>query len=326
LRGFFIWNFGGIGMGIVDAHCDVICKMLTDEDADFAQGRKVDASLPRLSDGGVALQFFAIYVPDELRPHAFAHILRSAAIFSERILSRPEMVPVRRKADLARVIPGRQIGALLTLEGVDAVPADEPWAIRILHELGIRSVGITWNHANWAADGAGEPRGGGLTRAGRRLVAELNRLGMLVDVSHLSERGFWDVAGFTERPFIASHSNVQSLCSHPRNLNNAQIDHIIATRGMIGLTFVPYFLVPEGRQAAAADLLRHLDAICARGGAGCVGFGSDFDGFDTPLPGLEHPGKYGTLRELLLKRYTAADTEAFLGGNWLNFLARELPD
>jgi len=311
--------------GVVDAHCDVLLKLLAGEGADFAKGTGVTASLDRLAGGGVMLQFFAIYIPVSMRPFSFEQALRSAALFGERVLSRREIVPVRRKADLRALAPGRRIGALLALEGVDAVPA-EPWAFRLLFELGVRSVGLTWNNANWAADGAMEPRGGGLTRAGRQLVAELDRLGILVDVSHLSERAFWDAAACAARPLIASHSNVHDRCPHPRNLKTAQIDHLIAAGGMIGLTFVPDFLAPGGRAATADSVLRHLEFICERGGASCVGFGSDFDGFDTPLPGLEHPGKYGTLREMLLKRYSAAQTAAFLGGNWLRFLARWLPE
>lgn len=309
--------------GIVDAHCDVLCKLLTDGAADFAGGSRITASLDRLKAGGVMLQFFAIYIPETMRPFSFEHVLRSVVLHEERVLSQPAIVPVRRRADLGGLAPGRRIGALLALEGVDAVPC-EPWAFRLLFDLGVRAVGLTWNNANWAADGALEPRGGGLTRAGRRLVAELGRLGMLIDVSHLSERGFWDAAECAARPLIASHSNVCDACPHPRNLKTAQIDHIIATGGMIGLTFVPSFLAPGGRASADA-LLRHLEAVCARGGSRNVGFGSDFDGFDTPLAGLEHPGKYGTLRELLLKRYSAEETDGFLGGNWLRFLARELP-
>lgn len=313
-------------MGVVDAHCDAISKMLQDERADFASGRGVTASLARLAEGGVRLQFFAVYLPETLRPHRFEQVLRSIALYGERVLARPEMAAVRRRKDLAGLVPGRRIGALLSLEGVDAVPG-EPWAIRLLFSLGVRAIGITWNNANWAADGAGETRGGGLTRAGRRLVAECNALGIVVDVSHLSERAFWDVAECAARPFIASHSNAYDLCPHPRNLKNEQIDRLIAAGGMIGLAFVPFFLVPPAeRPARAADVLRHLEFVCARGGHRAVGIGSDFDGFDTPVPGLEHPGKFGTLRDLILKRFPPDVTDGVLGGNWLRFLARELPE
>lgn len=313
-------------MGFVDAHCDVISKLMTSGRADFVAGTDVTASLPRLRAGGAKLQFFAIFLSDPTGPDDFAKVLRAIAHYERQVLAQPEMMPVRHRSDLAGLVPGRTIGAMLTLEGVDAVPAD-PAAIQLLYERGVRAVGITWNHANWAADGAGVPDGGGLTEAGYKLVSRCNELGMIIDVSHLSLRGFWDVAATARRPFIASHSNVHALCPHPRNLLNDQIDHLIASGGMLGLTFVPWFLVPSGeRPARAADLLRHLEAVCERGGRFAVGFGSDFDGFDTPLPDLEHPGKYGTLRELLLKRYSAEETEDFLAGNWLRFLTRELPE
>lgn len=312
-------------MGFVDAHCDVISKLATSEEADFAAGRGLDTSLPRLLEGGARLQFFAIFLANPAGPDAFSRVLAAIGRYEEQVLSRPEMKAVRRRTDLDALQPGRRIGAMLTLEGVDAVPPD-PDAFRLLHARGVRAVGITWNHANWAADGAGVPGAGGLTPLGRQLVDVCRELGILLDVSHLSERGFWDLASVAERPLIASHSNVHALCPHPRNLRKEQIRHLVATGGMIGLTFVPWFLVPPGERAARADdLLRHLEAVCELGGRHHVGFGSDFDGFDTPLPGLKHPGKYGTLRELLLKRYTAEETADFLEGNWLRFLARELP-
>lgn len=313
-------------MGFVDAHCDVISKLMADEQADFATGRGVTASLPKLREGGARLQFFAVFLADPTGPRAFERVLQAIDRYNEQVLSLPEMVAVRHRSDLQALEPGRAIGALLTLEGVDALPAD-PGTIRLLYERGVRAVGMTWNHANWAADGAGVPDAGGLTALGRELVAVCHELGMILDVSHLSERGFWDVAAMANKPFIASHSNVHALCSHPRNLRDDQIDHMVASGGMIGLTFVPWFLVPAGeRPARAADLLRHLEAVCERGGRFSVGFGGDFDGFDTPLPGLEHPGKYTTLREMLLKRYSQEETADFLSGNWLRFLWRELPN
>src|SRR5690606_34269437 len=124
-----------------------------------------------------------------------------------------------------------------------------------------------------------EPRGGGLTARGRELVAECNRLGIALDVSHLSERGFWELMERTQDAPIASHSNAKALCSHPRNLTDEQIHAIIKTGGRIGITFVPYFL-RAGGGAAIDDVLRHLEHICSLGGAGHVAFGSDFDGID----------------------------------------------
>ena len=312
-------------MAYIDGHCDVLSKLLNHPEADFYDSQLLQSSLPRMQESGAMLQFFAIYVSERFAPFTFSPILKSIDLFYTHIVSQPPMFVIRTAADVDNIVPRKRIGALLSLEGVDAVPADLSY-IRLLYQLGVRAIGLTWNHANWAGDGATEPRKGRLTRAGIALVKECERLGILVDVSHLSERGFWDVAQHAKRAFFASHSNVYDLCPHPRNLTEAQIHTIIKRDGMIGLTFVPDFVrQTKERKVKASELLTHIDYICARGGSFHIGFGSDFDGVDEPLQGLEHAGKYGSFHNLLLKHYSAQETDRFLYGNWRRFLQSYLP-
>ncbi len=193
-----------------------------------------------------------------------------------------------------------------------------------LHRLGIRAAGLTWNHANWAADGAMEPRGGGLTIKGRRFVEECENLDILLDVSHLSERAFWEVAELSQRPVIASHSNARAICDHPSNLTDAQIEKLIAKQGLIGVTFVPWF-VSNAEVVVIDDLLRHIEHICELGGESHIMLGSDFDGIDRYIEGLTHPGELISLQEALLKRYSERQTEQFMSGNALRFLRKSLP-
>ncbi len=310
-------------MAVIDAHCDVLSKLLLHPGADPYDDQSITATLSRQIQGDVLLQGYAIYIDDAASPSAFADILRSIDLFYEKIVKQPYIVQVKGKADLLRLRPREQIGVMLTLEGVDALPNDSCY-VRLLHRLGVRAIGLTWNHANWAADGAAEPRGGGLTQAGRRLVHDCEQLGILVDVSHLSDRGFWDVAGLKRSGVFASHSNVSDLCPHPRNLSLEQIDHLIATEGMIGLTFVPYF-ISHNDNVSIRDLLMHIEYICERGGAACIGFGSDFDGTPRTVAGIEHSGLFNHFREELSRHYRESDVENWMYKNWFSFLNKHLP-
>ena len=140
-----------------------------------------------------------------------------------------------------------------------------------------QSIGLTHNISSWAADGNAETdSGGGLTSFGVRLVEEMNTLGILVDVSHISEPGFWDVMKVSQRPVIASHSNCRAVCDHPRNLSAGQIQALAENGGAMGVTFVPSFV--SDTSPSIDDLFLHIDHAIQLGGPDHVGIGSDFDG------------------------------------------------
>ncbi|MNI03670.1 Membrane dipeptidase [compost metagenome] len=170
-----------------------------------------------------------------------------------------------------------------------------------------------------------EPRQGGFTQKGKEMIAEMNKLGMIVDVSHLSVKGFWELVDMSEKPFVASHSNVREVCSHPRNLSMDQIKVIIERQGRLGITFVPSF-VKQQSVAQIHHLLHHIEAICSLGGEHVVGFGSDFDGIEHWIVGLEHAGHYDHLVNELCKRYSEDQVKRFLYVNWRNFLVKNLPN
>jgi len=313
--------------GPVDFHCDALCKLLTEKDAVYAGGDAnqtiLDVTRERLSEAGAGLQVFAIYIPEEMNGD-LKPVLRSVDLFYRHIAAAPGTVFVRNRGDLARAASSGRLGAMLSLEGVDGLQGDLGM-LHILYYLGVRAVGITWNHANWAADGVLEPRQGGLTRQGKALVRECVGLGLLLDVSHLAEKGFWEVADMTVKPIVASHANAMSVCSHPRNLTDDQIRAIIAQDGRIGITFVPWFLRSDG-PARIDDVIRHVEHVCSLGGERQVMFGSDYDGIDTHVEGLRSPADAARLREALLKRYSEAQTDGFLRGNAWRFLSTHLPD
>ncbi|GIP33149.1 dipeptidase [Paenibacillus sp. J2TS4] len=311
-------------MKIIDTHCDLLYQMFRNPKVQFEQGDgEADVSYSRLKKAGVVLQWFAIYLPDDPRYYSFEHVLACIDLFRTRIAACPQVHVVRNREDLSTSLAEGKLGVMLTLEGVEGLAANISH-LRTAYDLGVRSIGITWNHANWAADGVGEPRLGGFTLRGKAFVQECDRLGIVLDVSHLSEKGFWELCELSPRPFIASHSNAYQICAHRRNLKDDQIRAIIQKKGRIGITFVPAFVRPEEPQIK--DLLLHIDHICSLGGEERIGFGSDFDGMDDKIPGLEHPAHYSRLADELHKRYTNEQAERFLFGNWNSYLLQNLPE
>ncbi len=309
---------------IIDNHCDVLSKMLIHPQIDFFDHTRLDVTLPRLREANVMMQSFAIYLPERLEQAGFGHVLRCVELFHEKILVHPEMIFVRSVEDLEKVVKGDRIGALLSLEGADGLNGNFTY-LKTLFYLGVRSLGITWNYANWAADGVLEPRQGGLTLKGKKLVQECNKLGILIDVSHSTEKGFWELAELSQSPLMASHSNAYPVCANARNLRKEQIECLIETNGRMGLTFVPQF-VTNSSTAAISQLMGHIDYVCALGGVNHIGLGSDFDGIDHWITGLEHTGKYQQRINELCKHFKDTEIEGFLHRNWYEYYAKNLPD
>ncbi|MFC0215666.1 dipeptidase [Paenibacillus chartarius] len=310
---------------IIDGHCDVLDKLVHHSHLDFyVENDELDSGYARLRRGGVKVQLMAIYIPERSIRPSMRDVLQYVDTFRRKVLKAGVTEQVSTKAELKAVLAGDRLGTILTLEGVDALAGDL-LNLRTCWYLGVRAVGITWNYGNWAADGVLEPRKGGFSLRGRKLIEECDRLGMILDVSHLSETGFWELAERSARPFIASHSNAKALCPHPRNLTDPQIEHMIRSGGLIGITFVPYFVKSEP-PVRTADILRHIDRIASLGGVRSIAFGSDFDGIEQWVQGLENAGKYETIAEELYKHYKPDDAALFLQGNWTRFLSENLPD
>ncbi len=310
-------------MKIFDAHCDLLDKMNLHGELSFKQDSiYADVSFPRLNKVGVAVQCFAVFVSN--RPHvSFTQLLEAFDTFHNRIASHEGVRHIRSKTDLTEAEASGKLGAILTLEGADGLEGSLV-NLRTAFAMGVRMLGLTWNYANWAVDGVLEPRNGGFTLKGKKLVEECARLGLILDVSHLSDKGFWELAELSSVPFCASHSNVRKLCPHPRNLTDEMIQALIAHKGMMGLTFVPWFI--KASEPAIKDILTHLDHVAALGGRGHVGFGSDFDGVDYHIPGLEHAGNYDRLANEIYRRYSAEEADGFLYGNWKHFMSNNLPE
>jgi membrane dipeptidase len=301
-------------MKIFDAHCDVLLKLWRDPVLTFDTEKELHISYPKLEQSGSKVQFFAIYIPDQVTDK-FQAALEMADIFHEKIVNKYENIKLlQTKADLD-CLQKNEIGAVLTLEGCDAIGSDIV-KLKTLYRLGVRSVGLTWNYANAVADGVLEERAAGLSNFGKEAVKQLNEYNLWTDVSHLAEQGFWDVMELADFP-IASHSNAKALCPHPRNLTDEQIKALIEKNGVIGMTFVPLFLVENGK-ASIKNVLNHIDHVCSLGGEKHLGFGSDFDGIGATVKGLESYRGYPKLVDALLKHYSEEIVRSFCYENFAN--------
>lgn len=308
---------------VADFHCDVLSKMQAFPDIHFENDHRLDVTAERLLAGGVGMQCFAIYLSATRGRPSFESVLGQIGLFRKKITGSGGLQWLRWREELKNRMNMPPSWGMLSLEGVDGLEGNLFYA-ELCFELGVRFFGVTWNNANWAADGVLEKRNGGFTEKGRELVEWCNRSGMLLDVSHLSPAGFWELKELSTRPFIASHSNAAAICKHPRNLNDEQIKALIAMDGRMGLTFFPSFVRDEGT-AKAEDLLKHIEHVCSLGGDKQLMFGSDFDGIDSWLENLEHPGKYPEFAELLLAHYSEDSVKGWLSGNAMSYLKLHLP-
>ena len=281
-------------------------------------GAEVEAQLdfPKMRAGGLDAAFFSVDVTRAWRNH-LAYALDGHGFFAADLAAHSDQAVVARSA--AEVRAARAAGKLavvLTIENSDALDGSLN-VLRTFHQLGIRSIGLTHNPRSLAADGVGEAgTGGGLTEFGRSLVREMNELRMLVDVSHVSERGFWDVMELTTQPVIASHSNCKALCDHVRSLNDDQLRAFAANGGVVGISYVPAFV--DAERPSIARVLDHIEHALQVAGPAHVGLGSDFDGGGTTLrDATELP----LLTQGLLDRGHTPDTiRAILGENLLRVL------
>lgn len=296
-------------MKVVDLHCDALLKLHDDRKLSFTNGPELNVNVERLIKGNVVLQVFAIFIEPWVSSDVkFQTALEQIDLFHTEIIEKNEqMKKITNWHDIHQLKDG-EIGALLSLEGADAFGNDLT-KLRTLYQLGVKSVGLTWNNANLCADGVGEARGGGLTELGFDVVRMNNEHLVWTDVSHLSVRSFWDVLGKASYP-IASHSNSKTICPHRRNLDDEQAKAIFRKNGFIGMVFSPQF-INETESATIDDLIKHIDYFCSIGGVNNIALGSDFDGVRTLVTGLEHSGKYQTLIEELLKRFKEEEVKGF---------------
>lgn len=305
---------------VFDGHCDTILEIMNHKRTLEKKSTTGHLDIPRMKEGGVDVQFFAVFIEDIYKPdRSLKRTLQLIDCFYREIKNNQDDISLVTNYDqIKEANRAGKIAAILSIEGGEALEGDLG-VLRVLYRLGVRLLTLTWNQRNQIADGIGESRtGSGLTEFGLKVIDEMNDLRMLIDVSHLSETGFWDVVKRSKTPIVASHSNCYALCPHLRNLKDEQIKALADKDGVIGITFVPNFLTQEKRKTTVKDVAGHIDYLVEKVGVDCVGLGSDFDGTGGLPLGLEGVDKISNLTEELLDRcYKEREIEKILGGNFL---------
>jgi len=280
--------------------------------------------LPRFKESWIKLQFFALYIDSKYQSTGYLrHCLLMLDKYYQAVKnSRGVIETVLDQESLHRIMRGKNKGALLSIEGGEALEG-ELAVLRMLFRLGIRSLGLTWNFKNELASGVkGDDEG--LTPFGREVIVEMNELGMLVDLAHLNAKGFFDAISTSAKPVIVSHANVKKLCDHPRNLTDDQLRSIKNINGVVGLTFYPPFI--DSEKPTLDRLLDHFVYVADLIGTDYLAFGSDFDGIDKVLDGLEDVSYFPQLAENLSRRgFSSNDLEKITSKNILRVLSAVLP-
>lgn len=293
---------------VCDAHCDTLSHLVSG-------GTLENATITpeRLAAGGVSLQVFALFATYGRGIEPYEKARKMLAAVGE--LS----VPVLTGA-LPAALPDAPTG-VFSIEGGEILQGSLERFAEFDAAARVRMIALTWNFENEIGHPAKNGPEGGLKPFGLSLVREMNRKGVLCDVSHLNEAGFWDVIEHSTLPPVASHSNARALCEHTRNLTEAQIRAVIEKKGYIGVNFYSAFLA-NGRAATLEDVYRHVDAILQLGGEDVVGFGSDFDGIDAWPEGLANPADFPALLNFLAARggYAPEVLEKIAGGNLFRVL------
>lgn len=278
-------------MRFVDLHCDSILEIYTKKKdlADLVG----HINLEKLRHGGVLMQCFAAFIATHdcaerngIHVGAYELFCAMADIFDRQMALYPDVLaPARSYADVVKNRAEGKISALLTVE--DAVPLEgKIERVDEMYARGVRMAALLWNYENslgFPNSPDAREHAKPLKPFGREAVERMNELGIIVDVSHLSEGGFWDVADISRKPFIASHSCARALCDHSRNLTDAQLRAVAEHGGIVGVNFNSGFLNGREDYTPNADIVRHMDYIRQKAGIESVALGSDFDGIDCTL-------------------------------------------
>ena len=342
---------------VFDGHNDALLNLyLPDHGAGRSFFERSDLGhidLPRAREGGFGGGFFACYVPNpeddgwteesaltltdggyevsdapRLDPNYAKGFANELVAVLVKLESEGGLRVVRTAEELEGCLRDGTMAAILHFEGAENLGSD-PGALEELYAADLRSLGLVWSRPNAYAAGvpfrfpSSPDTGPGLTGAGKELVRECNRLGVLIDLSHINERGFWDVAELSEAPLVATHSNAHALCPASRNLTDRQLDAIRDSDGMVGVNFAIGFLREDGGESEDTPLgtvVRHVDYLVERVGIDRVGFGSDFDGAKVPKGIGDVSGLPGLLAALRAGGYDEEALSKLAHGNWIRVL------
>jgi len=311
-------------MIIVDAHCDTITKIMEKGEGLYKNNCHID--MERLKKSENFVQMFAAFIdPEYCQAYAMKRAIQIIDRFYQEIeINKDDIMLCCNYTDIEGAISSGKTAAVLSIEGGDALQGDLS-ALRMFYKLGVRSICLTWNFRNEIADGVSDSlSGGGLTPFGRKVIKEMNSLGMIIDVSHISEKGFWDVIELSQKPIIASHSNAKKICKHKRNLTDEQILALKDINGVMGINLYPEFLEDSGK-AGIKEIITHIEHIVGLAGIDHIGLGADFDGIESVPEGINGIQDIGKIfSELSKLNYSNKQIEKLAGQNFLRVIKEVL--
>lgn len=307
---------------IIDWHCDVLLKLQQDQTLQFKDSEDLDVNYEKLKASNTKVQAMAIFIDPDLNfDDKYQIALEQIEAYKHRVLTTPGVVQLKSFQDIEN-LGEDEIGTFLTLEGLDCVGSDMNKVKHLLDE-GVLSIGMTWNDANLACDGIGEPRGAGLTAFGFNVVEELNARNLFVDVSHISLKGFDDVLN-NAKHVIVSHSNVKAIASHRRNLDDNQIRRMVEHGFPIHVVYYDAFVTDEEKETQISDLVRHIEYLRKMGCTNQIGLGSDFDGIATKIKNLEDASKTQNLLKEIEMEFGERFTNGIAYDNFINYVNHKM--
>ncbi|MDE6221132.1 MAG: dipeptidase [Lachnospiraceae bacterium] len=274
-------------MKIADMHCDTISEIWESRKRDSPQQlsqNNLQIDIQKMKKSGYLLQNFAMYVDLGKGLDPFAYVLELIDVFIDEMeKNKNDISVIKTYEEIAENERQGKMSALMTIEEGGCCKGDIGNLER-LYQLGARMMTLTWNYPNELASPNLFDNSKGLTEKGFLFIERMEQLGIIIDVSHLSDAGFWDIAGNTNKPFVASHSNARALCGHCRNLTDDMIRTIAERGGVIGLNYYGCFLnETNDSHSSAARMAAHARHMLNVGGSECMGLGSDFDGIGGEL-------------------------------------------
>ncbi|SHH36678.1 dipeptidase [Thermosipho atlanticus] len=308
-------------MVIIDGHFDLLPLV-------FERRRKGESNIIKkyflndIKEGGVNIIVSSLYIMNEYIPEMSLRIAldQISSLYYEIEENENKYILCKNYEDVKYAIDNNLLGIMLSFEGSEPIYEDI-YLLRIFFNLGVRFLGLTWNRRTYVADGIETNSNGGLTNFGKKVVKEAQKLGMLIDVSHLNETGFWDVLKLSNRPVIASHSNARKIYDSPRNLTDEQIKAIAQTGGIIGINANGMFVTEKEEENNEIGLSKHIEHISKLVGVEYIALGLDFcDAFrNSPKDSLSGYRSLFKLREILIKKgFSPKEIEMIFGGNYIN--------
>ncbi len=313
-------------MFVLDSHCDTPSQIYRYNLDLSKDNENTHVDFPKLRRGGVDGAFFALYIPAEMDADpdkAFDYAKKLLSGVQDAVRLNPDKASFA--VSEAQALGNKEEGKFSIFIGLEngSPTGDSLERLEWFHNAGVRYVTLCHTGNNLICDSCAttEKRWGGLSPFGREVVAEMNRLGILVDVSHVSDDTFYDVLKYSSKPVVATHSCCRALADHPRNMTDDMIKALAAHGGVIQINFYPVFLDSENETVPYRRIADHIDHVVELVGIDHVGLGSDFDGIEVTPEGMEDISKFSLIFDELRRRgYSEADLAKIASENFFRIL------